>query len=71
MGIALALLAGCDRPLVSVRVVTFRISERLSRSARTVATVLSSVLASFAVALLDRLGSAFSSLAIARASLRA
>jgi len=59
------LLAGCFRPLASVRASTFGISERASRSARTLATVLSvATLTCLAMARLDASGFALSSLAM-------
>src|SRR5262245_55440107 len=63
-GMRLVFLAGWARPLVSVRVLTFGISERASSSRRTVATVLSLLWVSFPICRLLVVGAAFSSAAI-------
>ena len=62
-GFVVVFRAGCFRPLLSVRVETFGISERRSSSARTAPTVLSSTFAILAVALFDLSGLAFSNAA--------
>src|SRR6516225_1811913 len=55
---------GCLRPLVSVLVPTFGISERASSSLRTLATVLSSAFICLAICRFDASGFALTSLAI-------